>query len=409
MRVGTTLQRNGHKVSVLDYSGKDPKGIKKQANDFDLFGFSATTPQMPYVMNLHRMLKQANPKARTVLGGPHASALYHLRKKGVKDINIEDAEVFDTIYAGEGESSELIKMFVPGWQDAGIVKNVDSVVVPDRNMIDLKSYRYKLFDKLTTSIQTQRGCPHQCIFCSGRDVEMYNRVRMHSPERVLEELDKLHTDFGFSSFMWYDDEINLNVGRLEKLCNLLVKRPYQHRGFVRSDNIVKYPESVAMMADAGFVKLCTGVESGSDRILKLLQKRATKEINTEARRIVKREGVHYEAFLLLGHPTETLEDVSETVEWVRQNKPDDFDLNLVTPYPGSKIYDEAVPSKRFADYSWDFKGLFFNKPRYAEEDSFYKGLDQQSRSNVRTEELDNRAYMNIRDSADKYLRGEIKK
>ncbi len=396
LRVATQLREDGHDITVLDFSGGKSEYMKNYANIFDLYGFSSTTPQFPYVMKLFDILKKENPNARTLIGGPHPSALYNLRAKGKKDINIDDLEVFDTIFAGEGENTKNV--LKPGWQKGEIIKDIDLTLIPDRNFIDINGYDYKLNGKRTTSIQTQRGCPHQCSFCSGRDIEMYNKVRAHSPERVIKELDKLNDEYDYQSFMWYDDEINLNMGRLEKVCKELEKRNYKHRGFVRSDNIVKYPKSVKWMKDAGFVKLCTGVESGSDRMLSMINKKTNSRVNSIAREIIRDNGIHYESFLLLGHPDETAKDVIDTYHWIKTNKPDDFDINLITPYPGSKMYDNAIPSKEFKNYKWEYNGMYFNKPRYSKEDSFYKGHGGKSESNVRTNTLTNKQLKAFRDN-----------
>jgi len=406
VRVATQLQKDGHKVDLYDFAGRNESEINTKieniAHNYDIYGFSSTTPQFPYIMKIFNKLKESNPNAKTIIGGAHVSALYHLREKKIKDVNINDLEVFDTIFAGEGE--DTAKIFGDGWQKGKIIKNIDDVLIPDRKFLDMNSYDYKLFGHSTTSIQTQRGCPHKCTFCSGRDIEMYNRIRTHSPKRVLQEMDELHEEYGFESYMWYDDEININIGRLEKLCGELKKRPYQHRGFVRSDNIVKYPDSVKWMKDAGFVKLCTGVESGSDRMLRNDNKKTTSKMNSIARELIKNQGIHYEAFTLLGHPDEKIEDVIDTYNWLIENKPDDFDINIITPYPGSKIYDDAKPSKKFNNYKWEFNGLYFNKPRYSQEDSFYKGHDGLSESNIRTNNLTNRQLKILRNEIEEYIR-----
>lgn len=385
LRVATKLINEGYSVDVLDFSGKKTEDIIPYANQYKYFGFSSVTPQFPYVMKMFNCLKKENPKAKTIIGGAHPTALYSLKQKGIKDINIKDLEVFDTIFIGEGE--DITNLFKSGWQKSQLIKDLDETPIPNRDLIDIKSYHYNLFGKNTTCILTQRGCPFQCAFCCGRDIEMYNRTRMHSPERVLQELDELNKKYGYTSFMWYDDEINVNVKRLEELCKLLATRKYQHRGFVRSDMICKYPESVKWLKDAGFVKLCTGVESGSDRMLKNINKGITIEQHTKAAQLIKDTGIHYEAFMMIGFPDETLEDVMMTKDWLIKNKPDDFDLGIITPYPGSRIYDNAKPSTKFKDYKWEYNGMYFNKPRYSKEDSFYRGYERESRSNIRTNKL----------------------
>ena len=388
MRVATHLNHDGHDAQIFDLTG-DKDFITTMGKigelDFDYYGFSATSPQFPSTYKLLKKLKEVNPTAKTIIGGPHASAISTLRRKGIYDTNIKTLEEFDTIFEGEGEDTS--KMFNKGWVKADLIKKIDTTLVPDRTLMDIKSYKFNLNGQLTTNIQTQRGCPNQCAFCCGRDVEMYNRVRQHSVERIINEMDELHNEYGFSSFMWYDDEVNINQGRLEELCNALSKKPYQHRGFVTSDMMTKYPESAKWLKKAGFVKLCTGVESGSDRILKVIGKRTSYETNLEARKIIGDAGIHYESFLIIGHPSETYEDVRQTVKWIKEANPDDFDINVLTAYPGSKIYDESIPSIKFEGYNWEYKGLYFNKPDYSKEETFYKGLNAKSSSFTRTDQM----------------------
>ena len=404
IRVATHLKADGHDVKLLDFTGdKCYLDNASKVKKYDKYLYSSTSPQFPSTYQIFKILKSLYPNAQHIIGGAHASAISSLKYKGLKDKNIDILNEFDTVFNGEGEDTKSI--FKKGWVKGNLIKNIDDTLLPDTSFMDIKSYKYFIFDKPTTNIMTQRGCPHQCVFCCGRDIEMYNHVRTHSPKRVLEELDILNKKYGFESFMFYDDEINLNNNKLEELCKELSTRPYQYRGFIRGDQIVKYPESVKWMKEAGFVKLCAGVESGSDRILELIKKKSTYDINLKARQIVGDNGIHYESFLLLGHPSETLTDIKLTKQWILEAKPDDFDLNIITPYPGSKIYNDAISSTEFKDYKWEWNGLFFNKPDYSKEESYYKGLGSQSASNIRTKELSNDALTKLRDT----IEDEVKK
>ncbi len=386
VRVATSLAEE-HNVKVIDLAGVRNylKAVRDIANDFDYYAFSSTSAQFPYTYRIFKELKAENPKAKTIIGGPHASAISSLRRKGIEDINIKTLDEFDTIFDGEGE--DITNLFKPGWQRARIEMDIDKFPIPDRSFIDLKSYKYNLLGEPTTSIQTQRGCPFQCKFCCGRDIDMYRKVRTHSPERVVEEMDLLNEQYGYKSFMWYDDEININPKRLSKLCKLLAERPYQHRGFIRSDLVVRHPETIKMLKDAGFVKLCTGVESGSDKILKNIGKGVTSEENLKARQIIKDAGIHYEAFLMMGLPGETKHDVELSVNWMKRAKPDDFDVCLMVPYPGSKIYDEAIKSNKFKGFEWEYNGLYFQKPDYSKVCSYYKGLGGKAEVHSRTDDM----------------------
>ena len=404
VRVATALEKEND-VNFLDFAGTDIESAEKTMRmfsyNFDYYLFGGTSPQFKHTHKLFEALKKVNPYAKTVIGGPHASAISSLREKGIQDTNIETLNKYDTVFSGEGESTENI--FKKGWQKGELINNLDDVKIPNEKFIERTSYNYDLFGKDTTSVQTQRGCPFTCNFCCGRDIEMYSKVRQHSPERVVQEMDKLNKQYGYMSFMWYDDEININPGRLEELCDKLSKRPYQHRGFVRSDILSKHPKQAELLKKAGFVKLCTGVESGSDRMLNNLGKGVTSEQNYEARRLIGEQGIHYEAFTMIGLPGETKQDVKQTVEWLRKAKPDDYDIGIVTPYPGSKMYDEAVRSDKFKGYDWEFKGLYFNKPDFSKDDSFYKGLKAQSASFTRTDTMPEKYIHRKRDKIQKMV------
>ena len=83
VRVATQLKNEKHDVKIFDFAGKNIDAIKYIANCYDIYGFSSTTPQFPYTMKLFKILKKYNPNARTIIGGPHASAIYELRQKGI--------------------------------------------------------------------------------------------------------------------------------------------------------------------------------------------------------------------------------------------------------------------------------------------------------------------------------------
>ena len=392
--VATSLKKKGIDVNIIDLAGNKDylKTVDNLANEYKTFGISSTTPQFKYTYQIAKRINSNDKFSRIYLGGAHASAMLQLKKKHIDDNNLLILDFFDGVFGGEGENVSLF----PTQYVMKVINDIDELPIPDRSLIDIKSYKFKLNGKPTTSIITQRGCAYQCDFCCGRDIPMYNKVRTHSTKRVLEEMDYLNNKFGYESFMWFDDEINLKTDRLKNLCDALENRPYQHRGFVRNDLIVQHPEIVKYLKKAGFVKLCSGVESGSDRTLKLINKGTTSDINTKARKIIGDEGIHYEAFTLIGHPSETRYNIAKTINWILENKPDDFDINIITPYPGSKIYDNSVPSTEFKDYAWEYKGLYFNKPNYSKEDSYYKGIDRQSHSNVRTKTLTNDDLTKIR-------------
>jgi anaerobic magnesium-protoporphyrin IX monomethyl ester cyclase len=396
--LATRWRQRGLDIQIEDLLGrKDWENRTMEiANETNSFWFTSSTASFPFVYQMNKLIKQLNPKAFTMIGGSHASAISMLRKEGIYDVNTKRLEEFDIIFNGEAEKRlNLSKK----WSD-GELTNVDEELIPDRSLVDIKSYKYFLDGRLATIIMTQRGCPFRCEFCCGRDMDMYRKPRQRDPINVVKEMDQLNKDFGYSAFMWFDDEINIRPERLKNLCDLLKDRDYKHRGFVRSDLLVKYPETIDYLADAGFVELGIGVESGSDRILNVINKGTNTEINLKAIDMIKQKGMRVKTFTIIGHPSETHKDVELTRDFLRTARPDNFDITILTPYPGSIIYDRAKPSKKYLGYEFEYNGLYLNHPDFSREQIFYKGIPGKYGCNTRTDELTSQDILNLREEID---------
>ncbi|VVB80594.1 Radical SAM superfamily protein [uncultured archaeon] len=409
LNFATTLLSRGQDVEVLDLAGShSPKEeLLKKIDGKDIIGFSSTTPQFSQVYPLARAVKQADPSKYLLLGGAHASAMLSLRGTNPEafnaDPNRNSLDLFDTVFSGEAETLDLRAM-PRGFVQGEILSSLDETPIADRGLYDILTYRYTIDGKKATTVMTQRGCPFKCKFCSGRQIDMYRKTRSLSPNRIVEELDYLNGEFGFEAFMWFDDELNINSERLKKLAGSMKQRSYIGRGFVRSDLLVRNPATLDYLSDMGFVELCSGVESGSDKILGNIGKGTTSEINTLARKLIEERGMRYKAFTILGHPGETREDVQQTRQWIERNSPDSFDIGILQPYPGSIIYDNAIPSRKFPGFDWEYNGLYFRKPDYSSEETFYKGRAGEYKCNVRTDSLSPEEIVQFREEIEKSLR-----
>lgn len=394
LSVGTALKKHAD-VEIIDLTGE--KDLESKLDEHlkfdDIFGITATSAQFNIATKINNYIKKIRPNATTILGGAHANCITEeIGKSLYRSDNLKDLDTFDYIVRGEVENNpiKLIKnigtLISSKYIDLGLA-DLKTTPIPDRSMIDIDSYKFQLDGKKGTTILTQRGCPFRCDFCSGRETEMYGKVRQRSPEQIVEEMDYLNSDFGFESFQWFDDEVNVNPSRLKRLAELLKDKNYKHRGFIRSDLMLKHPESLDYLEQIGFVELCAGVESGSDRILKLIGKNTTYADNAKVARMIMDRGIRFKAFAMVGHPSETKKDLEMTYKWMEDVKPTSHDAAIMTPYPGSKLYDQAKRSKIFKGYDWSYKGLYFNKPRFSQESPFHKGTPGQYHSYVRTKKL----------------------
>jgi len=416
LNVATAMRNKGYNVRVYDLCGNRnyKEVIEDIAKKFKIFGFSSTTAQFPFTFEMNKIIKQLNPNSFTIIGGAHASAVYSSMSKlspeeRKSDPNIQPLEEFDLIWVGEGDTINLEEDFGDKkWINSEVIHDLDTISIPDRSFFDIKSYKYNLNGRKTTTIMTQRGCPFNCIFCCGRKIPMYNKFRQHSVKRVIEEMDYLNKEFDYDSFMWFDDEINIDSKRLLELCNALKNRDYIHRGFIRSDIMIRHPELIDALADAGFVELCTGVESGSDKVLKAINKGTTSEINLKVADMIKNKGIRYKAFTVIGNPGETYEDVMLTKEWLLKAKPDGFDVTILVPYPGSRVYEEGVSSLKYPGYAYEHKeGLFFNKLDFSKENSHFKGIPGEYNALIRTHELSSQDLVELRDKIEIEIKSKL--
>ncbi len=346
--VSAWLKKKGRAVEIADLTGEKKwkeifsQKLKSQKPEF--IGFTATTPDMPIVLSLLKTARKILPKSKTVIGGPHAI------------IAPESLSMFDAVAAGEGFSAAE-QAFKPG--PGGIIrkpmlKDLDKMPLPDREAVDLKKYNYLLEGKKAANIISHMGCPFSCVFCCGRKSEYYRRVRFRSAKNVVSEMDLLNKKYGYEAFVFYDDEFNLSRPYALKLCSLLKKRNYVWRAPVRADLL---DEKLAFeMKKAGCVEVTVGVESGSEKVLKLCGKKTTPGINSRARKICAEAGIKFKAFTIVGLPFSGPQDEKLTEKWLIENMPDSVDININTPYPSSLEYEEKEK------YGLKFQNDFFKKP-----------------------------------------------
>lgn len=403
LTVAAELQRLGVEVEVLDLAGQEfylaQMGAWLKFHSAREFGITANTPQMPYVYRILQVIRANRPDARVIIGGPHASfAPQHCLKLG-----------FDQVVMDDGVDG--IRQVVAGKQDKlikGGLISLDEYPLPARDLIDFDSYHYTLpgTDQRATNVMWSQGCPYRCSFCSGRELLFYRKYRTRSPQHILAELDELRDTYGITAFQAYDDEVNIKRDWLAQVCTALSKRGYLWRAFIKAN--LFDDEIAAMMDRAGCVEVCTGVESGSDRILTdIIQKETTYAINLEARRVAQRHGIRFKAFCMVGNPSETREDIALTKRWLLEARPDDFDMTVLSPMPGSPIYDRAYPEEVRRDFEvpgFPRFDLAFAQRDFAQEASYYKTVPGEYKAWTATPTMSSAELEEVRDQIDQEVR-----
>ncbi len=363
LKVASSLEQRGHAVEVLDLSGIEnyEEVVKDHAKESssEVYGITATTPQMPAAYKIRKAL---GPK-RVILGGPHATLVHAAWKGEVKrGVNGRATKAlkyltdnYDVVVAGDGELSihEAVNPETRGIVDADNPKTnlfltndaLNFTALPARHLVDADSYNYTIDGERAMSLICQLGCPFGCGFCGGRESAMLRRVRTRTSESVLTEIKFLSDRYKVKGFMLYDDELNVNTKMIELMDMIHAEQKkrgveFRLRGFIKSQLFTD--AQAASMARAGFKWILVGFESGSPRILENIEKRATVEENSRCMEIARRHGLKVKALMSIGHPGESSQTIKETKEWLLKEKPDDFDVTIITTYPGTPYYDKAV-------------------------------------------------------------------
>lgn len=370
LRLAAVLEQHGHDVHLLDLSGVknfiETLESFLQTSTVEVLGITATTPQLPAVFAIARTIRRLRPDIRLILGGPHVTLTYAAvrleQKLGKADIGRASKAAapleatFDVIVAGDGEVAILnaIEPDSPRFIDGDDHRSpyfmsdadYEKTPPPARHLVDLDSYHYSIEGFRATSLIGQLGCPFNCGFCGGRNSKSLRLIRTRSVESIVSELEFLYRTYGYTGFMFYDDELNVSKSMVD-LMNAIADLQdrlgveFRLRGFVKSELLTE--EQTAAMYRAGFRWLLCGFEAANPRILENIRKRASLDDNYRAVEYAKKNNLKVKALMSVGHPGETEQSVLDIHNWLVDVGVDDFDCTVITTYPGTPYYDYAVP------------------------------------------------------------------
>jgi len=429
LKVAAVLEERDIPVEVLDLSGfSNYEKVVEEHVPYDVVGITSTTPQFPQAVRIANILNKRG--VRTILGGSHAT-MVGTTCNGNKDTSAlgrrtfaynQIRSIFDTVVLGDGEeaifeamSSEERVIRADRLKDPLFLKDLNAYPYPARDLIDLSTYHYTIDGKDSQSLIVQLGCPFGCLFCGGRNVPSFRKLRTRTVEHAMGEIDEVVRKYNKSGFMFLDDELNISNAGLLLLLEELIKYQEKNnldlrfRGFVRADLFTQ--EQADMMYKAGFRELLSGVESGNDSILEAMNKGTTSELNGRWIDRCRKSGIRTKALMSLGHPGESEQTISDSLDWILHTRPDEVDWTIITEYPGSPYFDESV--KQGAGV-WAFTnkrtgGVLYSKEiNYAEESNYYKGIPGSYTSFVWTDYISSERLVEMRELCETTSRAILK-
>ena len=283
----------------------------------DVFGFGTICSSYPLTLRVAQEVKRLRPEAKIVFGGPQASATDVLTLEAFPFVDaVVRGEADEILVAALEEISAALPVRTPGvsWRDGGrIVRNANAPVVMDLDRIPDPAFH--LHDAIGRSkylpIEIGRGCPFACTFCSTNDF-FRRRFRMRSPARVIAEMDRLHALYGVAEFDLVHDMFTVDQRLVAGFCRAMIAhgKPYRWRCSARTDYACR--ELMTLMQEAGCVQVFFGVETGSQRLQKVIDKGLDVAQAAEAVETASDLGIQCTVSLIVGFPEETIEDVRDT-------------------------------------------------------------------------------------------------
>jgi radical SAM superfamily enzyme YgiQ (UPF0313 family) len=187
-------------------------------------------------------------------------------------------------------------------------------------------------------ILASRGCPYHCKFCACHATWGTRKPRIRSVEGIMEEVEHIVRNYGENFFVFWDDLFTASKKRVTAFCEELLKRELNIKWLclARLNNIDR--EMLDIMKKAGCVEIQVGVESGSDRMLEFIGKDLTTSMISQKTQLINDAGMKWLAFVIVGFPTETKQEIEQTLKYVTEINPTTVGVSVFAPYPGTEFH-----------------------------------------------------------------------
>lgn len=347
--------------------------VEKESPDY--VGITLFTVGVWNALTIAREIKKRFPKTVIIVGGPHISSM------GKE--TMERFREFDYAVDGEGEKIlvELLQVLetggnlfsVPGiifrkgpfvhqTQGKAINKDLDDLPMPAWDLLPdfPRAYIPAIYDYPrgpVATIAASRGCPFHCKFC---DTSTFgSSVRFYSPKVVFQMMKHLREQYGVRHIMFVDDLFVASRLRVTELCQLLIESGLNFTWSCTSRVDTIKPDTLELMKKAGCWEISFGLETGSNALLKKMDKAAEVEKSEQAVNWTAAAGIRTKGLFMLGYPGETRETIEQTKAFVRRIPMTIMNLTKFTPYPGSPIYRDLYGTNIRDDHWERMNGMNF--------------------------------------------------
>jgi radical SAM superfamily enzyme YgiQ (UPF0313 family) len=346
------VRQHGYQVGLIDLHAENlyPKDAGSRVRDFapDIVALTAKTLGWPATIEIAQMVKAEYPRALVVVGGPQLS-IYP--KESLT------WECFDMAVVGDGEEtfldicdhvesgSELdnIAGTVVRTKSGEIVQNpsrpvpkdIDRYPMPAWDLLPMGSYNCLTLLKPFATMVTTRGCPWHCGYCS----QVYSeKLRFRDPLLVVDEMEWLEKTYGVREIVMFDETFTIGKKRMRKLSEEILRRNLKVKFNIRARVDTVDRETLQLLKRAGLKSIHMGVEAGTDRVLKIMNKQITREQTERAFRIAREVGIETRGYFMVGYYDATPDDVEEMIRFSANIGLDWASYSVATALPATDLY-----------------------------------------------------------------------
>ncbi|HWQ25473.1 MAG TPA: radical SAM protein [Chlorobaculum sp.] len=330
----------------------------------DLVAISSMTGGFNNAVRLARIAKEHGKYV--VMGGFHPTSLPE---------EVLSLDCVDLIAIGEGEATfrELVQRGpsrdVKGlaWRENGesvytglreLIMDVDSIRYPLRTLRP-ERFGEKGGDYTIDTIYTSRGCPWSCSFCAND--KMHKQWRGRSPENVVNEIAQLHDPKKKKLIKIWDANFLTNIKRAETICDLMIERGLTNFRIMtetRAKDVVRAEKILGKLRSIGLKKVGLGIESPNPQTLELMNKKNSLDDVSKAIGLLNSHGIGAEGYFIIGHHSETEQDTMTYPEFAKSLGLKQSLFMAMTPYPGTKIFEEYRSEGNITSSDWDLYNNF---------------------------------------------------
>ncbi|MHB8876697.1 MAG: B12-binding domain-containing radical SAM protein [Myxococcaceae bacterium] len=341
--LSAAARKKGHDICLLDLrriSGWNECAERLAKVSPDVVGITMMSVDYNPAMTAAGLVRRVVPSARVVVGGAHPT---------ICTPELEGDARLDHIVVGEGELAfpEILRALEAGEKVDRVIRgarpDLDELPFADRELFGGTEHPLPVpgFSPPFVTVIAGRGCVYNCSFCQPAERLMFGKsVRRRSPANVISELEELRDRWNFRSLMLHDDCLTE-----DKAWCLEFAARFRQSGFKqpfacqsRADLICRGEDVIQALSDVGLKLMFVGFESGNQRVLNFLRKGTKVEHNFQAARILRKHRVAIWANYMMGVPTETKEEVRDTVRMLRAIAPEHHSPAFFTPHPGSALF-----------------------------------------------------------------------